>query len=331
MVKLHLGSCHPQFRDCIIEAGIRIQDESSNCTEYAFDDGSTDRSYVASKPGMQYMINVHVDNPAWRHMSIRSISSGQAIIQVAVHIDGGLVLPFLISQNGSAEIKDQLCGDSRYNFVFDTPKIVSDGGISDKNLTDKIGTIEVSFQVMIAASLAAPQRATVAPSESSLTINERAKKGALISSTTRFSLAATSPISIWNSTYFPGDRPVGHTFHYKTEDFLEIEGVLPGSNPADDAPESNATPPQTNTTHAKIEAKKEENEEEDAIEFVSSTPVVKRPVELVDLTTTTSEPKRRGRTSSSSTVIDVDAPVVVKREKTFTRKNETKVEIVDLT
>ncbi|KAJ3251400.1 hypothetical protein HDU77_005942, partial [Chytriomyces hyalinus] len=88
MVVLELGSCHPEFHDCIIETGIRVQDESENCTEYAFDDGSTDKSYVASKPGMQYMINVHVDNTAWRYMPIKSVSSEQAIILADVSIDG---------------------------------------------------------------------------------------------------------------------------------------------------------------------------------------------------------------------------------------------------
>ncbi|KAJ3230227.1 hypothetical protein HDU78_008521 [Chytriomyces hyalinus] len=244
----------------------------------------------AKTPGMQYMINVHVDNPAWRHMPIRSISSGQAIILADVSIDG-------------SHIKHKKRGDIQYNFVFDTPLIVSDGGISDKHATDKIRTIEVSFR------------------------NERAKKGALISSTTRFSLAAPRHTPRWSTAPYSRDLRVGHTFHYKTEDFLEMEGIIPGPNPAD----ANATPVETNAEHAKIEAKKEENEEEDAIEFVSSTPVVKRTVELVDLTTTTSEPKRRGRTSSSSTVIDVDAPVVVKREKSFTGKRESKVQVIDLT
>ncbi|KAJ3230228.1 hypothetical protein HDU78_008522 [Chytriomyces hyalinus] len=317
MVMLHLGSGHPEFRDCIIEAGIRVQGESANCTEHAFDDGSTDRSYVASKPGMQYMINVHVDNPAWRHMPIRSISSGQAIIRADVWIDGGYADGLMLVQNGSADIKDKQCGDRRFNFVFDTPKIVSDGGISDKNTTDKIGTIEVTFQVAIVAYMAPQPVAVGAPSE--------------CPPLPLFSLAAPRHIPRWHTPPLASDKRISHTFHYKTEDFLEIEGVLPGSNPADPAPESNATPVETNAEHAKIEAKKEENEEEDAIEFVSSTPIVKRPVELVDLTTTTSEPKRRGRTSSSSTVIDVDAPVVVKREKSFTGKRESKVEIIDLT
>ncbi|KAJ3221343.1 hypothetical protein HDU81_010722 [Chytriomyces hyalinus] len=330
MVLLHLGSVHPEFRDCIIEAGIRIQDESVNCPEYAFDDGSTDKSYVASKPGMQYMVNIHVDNPAWRYSPIRSTAPGLAAILAIVYIDGSPAQSMMVLHNGPTHIKEKLCGNSRYSFVFDTPVIVSDGGISDKNTTDKIGTIEVTFQVGIVASPAPQPAAAGTPSESSLAINERAKKGALISSTTRYALAPHRPIQMWTVPPFPSDQPVRHTFHYKTEDFLEIEGIIPGSNPADDAPHSNTAPPQTNTEHAKRELKKEE--EDDTIEFVSSKPVVKRPVELVDLTTaTTSEPKKRGRTSSSSEIVEIDAPVVVKREKVVARKNESKVEIIDLT
>ncbi|KAI8841808.1 hypothetical protein BJ741DRAFT_404828 [Chytriomyces cf. hyalinus JEL632] len=170
MVLLELGSGHPEFRDCIIETGIRIQDESENCREYAFDDGSADKSYVASMPGMQYVINVHVDNPAWQCVPMRKTAVGQSIIRADVSIDGSHVRSILILQNGTSQIKCKQQGDIRYNLVFDTPLIVSDGGISDKHATDKIGTIEVSFQVRIVASMA-PQRAAVdALSESSLAI-----------------------------------------------------------------------------------------------------------------------------------------------------------------
>ncbi|KAJ3076521.1 hypothetical protein HDU98_002506 [Podochytrium sp. JEL0797] len=262
---------HPQFKGASISMGIRIDGEAQNSPEYPFDDGSIDKSYVLSKLGKKYSFVFQVRNPNKTHPDDgKSRAVGMLYPRVEIAIDGKVCVRRMWWEKGEVHVSGAA---SQRNtvicpFEFAAPRLVESGGLMDKKEVDSLGTIEIRICL--------------------------AKFTGSGAQTSEYDLnTANIPILV-------------HTFHYKTQDFLELDGMIPHglihptkhalhAKTDDDARVSKKVKPEIASSGATSGSQRAvggcsssggaaKDGDEDAVEFVSSTSRKKKVVEVIDLT-----------------------------------------------
>ncbi|KAJ3237365.1 hypothetical protein HDU81_009587 [Chytriomyces hyalinus] len=353
MVVHQLNTRHPDYIGSTVELGIRMNGDRVNSPEYPYENGVPSASYVVSEPGRMYRILVRISNPIMNHAPRSSgrFMEGDIVPDIHFRIDGQVMGRVLALPVGETVFEFAKSGNGKHALIFDKPNIVTEGGVSDSAATEAIGSIEIRMWLseVIRSSDEYPRRSMPDRnySERPVAINERAKKGALISSTTRFG----PPISLGKhrsrrsgttKTHRLTQDPIlTHTFHYKTLEFLECEGIIRDAEAVPAAVNANADIPDAQNLNAaamneNINYNENGDDDDDAaIEFLGAAPVAPRkPVAIVDLTNVELDAlpsyKLESGPSSDSQIIDVDTYVPVKPEK-VKREGVLTEEVIDLT
>ncbi|KAJ3261052.1 hypothetical protein HDU77_001098 [Chytriomyces hyalinus] len=353
MVVHRLNTKHPDYAGSTVELGIRMNGDRVNSPEYPYENGVPSASYVVSEPGRMYRILVRISNPMMNHAPRSSgrFMEGDVVPDIHFRIDGKVMGRVLAMPVGETVFEFAKSGNEKHALIFDKPKIVTEGGVSDSAATEAIGSIEVRMWLseVVRGSDEHPRRPMPDRnySERPVAINERAKKGALISSSTRFG----PPISLGNGRHrsrrsaptktirLTQDPILTHTFHYKTLEFLECEGLIRDPEAAPVTLNANSDNQELQTLNATAMNENinynEPDDDDAAIEFLGAAPVAPRkPVAVVDLTNLEldAQPacKLEAGSSSNSQIIDVDTYVSVKPEK-VKREGVVTEEVIDLT
>ncbi|KAJ3071418.1 hypothetical protein HDU98_005381 [Podochytrium sp. JEL0797] len=287
----------PQFTGATVSLGIHIEGEPHNSPEYPFEDNDPAKSYVESKIGKQYSVQFTSTLPAPTFDSMQ-FKAGRVYLRGDVVIDGTVHESLYLYEHGDRELVGKRQNGGRSPFVFSAPSIVATGGMIDKDVVDKLGTIEISLWP-VQMEMAKPtlfNNTARGITDRAPEVNERAKKGAFVSATTRLGPAKPEAMSVRGSNRLTLAPILVHTFHYKTRDFLEVEGIIPDANPIPSASapekkvklESNQPKPIAASGGASNDvgssSKRSAEEDDDEVEFVGVQPQRKKVVELIDLT-----------------------------------------------
>ncbi|KAJ3030962.1 UNVERIFIED_CONTAM: hypothetical protein HDU68_007162 [Siphonaria sp. JEL0065] len=225
MVQLSLPTNHPLFQNSKLTIGLLLDGETTNQPEYPFEGGSVDNSYVQSELNRQYQIVFDMENPNEIDDPRNKYTSGCVHPNVRISIDGKEVKSFYLPQRGRTFAKGKVEGESELRFQFKAPRMVSEGGLSGRSDVDKLGTIVIELWL---AQLVR-EIETVTPEETRhdiVQINEKAKKGVFVSAATSFGTKTKFSGRTVHGTNLTQYPILIHTFHYKTLDFLELEGIV---------------------------------------------------------------------------------------------------------
>ncbi|KAI8620358.1 hypothetical protein BC830DRAFT_1164632 [Chytriomyces sp. MP71] len=301
-----LPTDHPLYAGTSASIGIRIAGSARNTAEYPFTKTcSRCRSYVASVPGHRYSVHLELRNPNSLPPSLFTFSDGSVVPVAEVRIDGRFALASYLLPSGATELGSVAQGSVQRSLVFAKPRFVEEGGLQGSD-ADAVGKIEVAIWLAVVGSVG--ENAGSGDAEAA-SINERAKKGALISALTKFSEPAPTTIISKQQTRLSVDPILTHTFHYKNKEFLELDGIIPQSEthttrgtaasirserPLELTPatcsiiSSDHTPPVTygsrSNSNVKLKGNDNKGESDDAIVFMGIKPIKKRSIEVIDLT-----------------------------------------------
>ncbi|KAJ3068834.1 hypothetical protein HDU99_003092 [Rhizoclosmatium hyalinum] len=201
MVVFTVPSTVPTMGGATVSVGIQIEGEQHHSPEYALDDGSDDKCYVLAQNGKQYKISITVRNPNFVDDPLHRFRPGSYYLSLEVFIDGRLMDRTSVRQNGLQYIVGKKTGDGMKPFIFSPPTLVAEGGLVDKSVLDAIGTIELRFW---------PIRA----------VGGSIGRGSLDDDGDHLAIVSDEPI-------------LTHTYHYKTKEFLEFEGIITESDVVD--------------------------------------------------------------------------------------------------
>ncbi|KAJ3123500.1 hypothetical protein HK100_011583 [Physocladia obscura] len=225
MPVLFIPSDRREFSNAIVNIGIQLDGESELCKEWPYKDGSTDRCYVASRINKAYSIVFVLTNPS-SNDSLNLFRAGSIVLACEILIDGKKVQTQFL-RNGKTIIQGVQCGHSKSRFVFTAPTLVANGGLIENNDVDPIGTIELRLRLArIECEMEVSDPGFIIQSD---VPNEKAKKGVFVSAATKFGEPIASKPRSLKSTKLSEEPLISYTFHYKTIEFLELEGIIPES------------------------------------------------------------------------------------------------------
>ncbi|KAJ3348908.1 hypothetical protein HDU83_000964 [Entophlyctis luteolus] len=199
MVLRKLNTTHPAYEDATVDLGVRIDGDRVNMREYPSPDGDVETTFVEAILNCQYQVNFNVHAPSRPSETVEK--AGTPLLKCVILVDGAISTRIYIASGWGVVDGTRENGFSS-RFAFAAPSIVEDGGIINSECIDKLGTIQIKMWV-VEKQLMPPQsiRGKRNRSSSKLEytqspINERAKKGVFVSTTT------------------------------STRDFLEVDGIL---------------------------------------------------------------------------------------------------------
>ncbi|ORY32385.1 hypothetical protein BCR33DRAFT_771394 [Rhizoclosmatium globosum] len=291
----------PEFRGSTIDIGIRIQDSTANAPEYPFDDGSTNKCYIESQLDKQYIIDFYITNNNRLSDPEYRLLPGCIYLKAEVHIDGKWMNSPILCQQGCSQIFGKVEASYERPFVFSAPTLVRDGGLLDKKDVDQLGTIVVKLWPIQLNGSSSYSGGT--SNSNSSTVNEKAKKGVFISATTKLGAPDTTYVPKFSKSIKLTNEPLLiHTFHYKTREFLELEGIIPEPRPAPAARNDASNPAAPIIPNVKPEPVKVKSERSSyaGVGTGSSTNSQKRTVPDMD-----SEVEYLGQTTPKKRVVDV--------------------------
>ncbi|KAJ3386558.1 hypothetical protein HDU84_001467 [Entophlyctis sp. JEL0112] len=236
MVLRKLNTTHPAYEDATVDLGVRIDGDRVNMREYPSPDGDVEKTFVEAILNCQYQVNFNVHAPSRPSETVEK--AGTLLLKCVILVDGAISTRIYIASGWGVVDGTRENGFSS-RFAFAAPSIVEDGGIINSECIDKLGTIQIKMWV-VEKQLMPPQsiRGKRNRSSSKLEytqspINERAKKGVFVSTTTRLSTPTQLPprrqhgaSSIYCKVPVSEGPVLTHTFHYSTRDFLEVDGIL---------------------------------------------------------------------------------------------------------
>ncbi|KAJ3079867.1 hypothetical protein HDU99_009908 [Rhizoclosmatium hyalinum] len=335
MVRLVHSSC-PEFRGATIDIGIRINESTVNTPEYPFDDGSTDKCYVESQLDKQYIIDFYITNNNRLSDPDYRLFPGCVYLQAEVNVDGKCMSCLILTQKGRSRVLGKTDASCTRPFVFSAPTLVRDGGLLEKKDVDQLGTIQVKVWPI---KLGNQTTFMGEASHTASPINEKAKKGVFISATTK--LGAPDPTFVpkyCNSIKQTNEPLLIHTFHYKTREFLEVEGIIPEAPSAPltrnivNAPSSSVAPIIPNIQPEPVKVRS-------IIPEPPSVPAIPNILPVKPEPTSSTQPLVKSEIKSNATVPFIrekrTAPELESEEVEFVRqvvpKKKKTVEVIDLT
>ncbi|KAI9350797.1 hypothetical protein BDR26DRAFT_914939 [Obelidium mucronatum] len=318
MVEREFGTDHPQFQGAKVSIEIHVDGETTAQPEFPIPDGIPDHCYVQSELNKQYQIVFTVTNPNEINDPKNRYPSGCIHPNVRISIDGSEVKSFYLPQRGTTSAKGKVEGGSELRFQFAAPKIVFTGGLLRPAEVEQLGTIKVEIWL----SRIEREIQSVSPVEEEVKhevvhINEKAKKGVFVSAATTFGAKTKFVGRIVHSTNLTLFPLVIHTFHYKTLDFLEMEGIIIG----DDHEEEEEVPVGKALPFPHPPAKRKVADPDSGIEKKVKEEVVKPP---------DSSSKANPRTHNNNQLVDLEFDETVEFVSIQPAKKKL-IEVIDLT